>query len=381
MNSETTAAGSSSHTSPWAVELAARERRAKAAAKQPSTGASTHPQHCLPPARFPAPPGVCEPHRCSGATCTSGEVKSLRGEPLLRSQNAIMHASGGEVAKLMGLPEQPKASFALAGDAAGQKNKQRSSCCNRAAAASMADPTPELVTQCLRPGHCPLPDGGVRDWLHRQLLALGHASNNLGHFWMARTWFDCSFAVTPGASELMSSANMRLKLGELVLVQQLYERIVRMDLTKSQRKLAESKLREVASLRAGQHLRASSAASSELVPPATPLNHQEQLAELLTAPATVAKSLPPRDAELLLMLLRFSGAAACKAADFAAAQLWYDGCFAVSASAADMLAGASMRVRLDPVCAGTRPSRVALHKPQSSSPAPAALCLARAAHH
>ena len=45
-----------------------------------------------------------------------------------------------------------------------------------------ADPPAELIEQCLRPGHCVVPEGEVCEWFHRKLAQLGHAFNEVGLF-------------------------------------------------------------------------------------------------------------------------------------------------------------------------------------------------------
>ena len=101
-----------------------------------------------------------------------------------------------------------------------------------------SEPVPHLIEQCLRPRHCGLPaDGEEREWLHPRLMQLGHAFNQRGESLMAHTCFECGYAVKPGVVELMSSSNMRLKLGQWALVESIYRRIVTMALTREQREV------------------------------------------------------------------------------------------------------------------------------------------------
>lgn len=98
------------------------------------------------------------------------------------------------------------------------------------------EPSAELVEQCLRPGRGSeaLPEP-ARDWMHRKLAAAGHAANEHGDFLMAQTWFECAYASKSNIADLISAANMRLKLGQWSLVEQLYKNIMRMELNQEQR--------------------------------------------------------------------------------------------------------------------------------------------------
>ena len=99
------------------------------------------------------------------------------------------------------------------------------------------EPSAGLVEQCLRPGHCSLAEGEERDFLHSKLLVLGHAYNERDQWLMAYSCFRCSYALTPTPFELLSTANMRYKLGQWALVEELYRRIVCMELTAPQREV------------------------------------------------------------------------------------------------------------------------------------------------
>ena len=199
------------------------------------------------------------------------------------------------------------------------------------------DPAVELVDQCLRPGHCGLPEGEERDWLHMRLVQLGHASKEWGEPLMALTWFECSYAAKPRAIDLMLSVDMRLKLGQLSVVEQLYSRIIGMETTSALRSVAERKLSEVIALRSSQ----GSASSPAWSPNA-------ELPAVLSAPVIVNETLASADTERMLVLLRVCGFAATKVGDFEAAHRWFDCSFALSSSTEDLLSGANMRRRIDP---------------------------------
>ena len=201
-----------------------------------------------------------------------------------------------------------------------------------------ANPVPELIERCLRPGHCGLPEDEVRDWLHRRLMQLGHAANTRDQVLMAHTYFECAYATKASTLELMSATNMRLKLGQWGVAQGIYGRIVCMDLTEAERQVAERKLQQVAELRtsspAGRRLGASAEA---------------ELLTILAGPALASEVLGSSDADRMLPLLRSCGFAANKAGDFEAAYLWFDCTYALSEATCDLLAAANMRVQLDPV--------------------------------
>jgi hypothetical protein len=177
-----------------------------------------------------------------------------------------------------------------------------------------ADPPAELIEQCLRPGHCVVPEGEVCEWFHRKLAQLGHAFNEVGNTLMAHTWFECAYAARASSADLISAANMRLKLGQWALVEQLYLQIVRMVLTDAQREIVERKLNDVAALKAGSAPMPGASAPGPSVP-------QEELASLVAAADDAAARVPAPDKERLLQLLRACGFAANAAGDFAAAQV------------------------------------------------------------
>eukprot|EP00322_Chrysochromulina_rotalis_P003270 CAMPEP_0115851200 /NCGR_PEP_ID=MMETSP0287-20121206/12359_1 /TAXON_ID=412157 /ORGANISM="Chrysochromulina rotalis, Strain UIO044" /LENGTH=303 /DNA_ID=CAMNT_0003305225 /DNA_START=18 /DNA_END=929 /DNA_ORIENTATION=+ len=204
-----------------------------------------------------------------------------------------------------------------------------------------AEPAAELIEQCLRPGHCGLPDDETREWLHRRLAQLGHAFNDAGNHLMAHTWFESAYAANATVVDLISAANMRLKLGQWALVEQLYKQIMRMELNDGQREVAERKLAEVTALKEG------SAPHPGCSRP-TSADSAMELASLLDAAPVVAATLPA-DAQHLLQLVRSCGFAANAAGDFEAAQNWFDCAFATSGALSDLLSAANMRVKLSAV--------------------------------
>ena len=207
------------------------------------------------------------------------------------------------------------------------------------------DPSPELVQQCLRPGHCGLRREEERDWLHGKLVSLGHAFNERGELLMAQAWFQCSYAIKPTPSNLLSAANMRLKLGQHALAEELYRRIVRMELHDEQREMVYRKLGEATTLKS---LPISSQSTTRQSSPSA------ELPALLSAPAIVSAALAAADSAKMLPLLRVCAFAANKAADFEAASLWFDCSYALSAASCDLLAAANMRAQVDPVSVHTR---------------------------
>ena len=242
------------------------------------------------------------------------------------------------------------------------------------------DPRPELVEQCIRPRHCSLAEGDAREWMHRRLSHLGHVFNERGATYMACVWFELSFAARPDAvAELISAINMRMKLGQWALVEALYRRIVRMDLSKEERDAAYRKLGEATSLKSARgRLRDSSSSTSPasdgtgasacaaspgrlVMQPQTPLSAshskaapgassaassaldarfeglsaaEAELGLVLDAPALVtsASSLTPKQIERLLPLVRGCAFAANKACELEAAQHWFEASYALSCS-------------------------------------------------
>ena len=242
------------------------------------------------------------------------------------------------------------------------------------------DPRPELVEQCIQPRHCSLAEGDAREWMHRRLSHLGHVFNERGATYMACVWFELSFAARPDAvAELISAINMRMKLGQWALVEALYRRIVRMDLSKEERDAAYRKLGEATSLKSARgRLRDSSSSTSPasdgtgasacaaspgrlVMQPQTPLSAshskaapgassaassaldarfeglsaaEAELGLVLEAPALVtsASSLTPKQIERLLPLVRGCAFAANKACELEAAQHWFEASYALSCS-------------------------------------------------
>ena len=84
----------------------------------------------------------------------------------------------------------------------------------------------EMVDRCLRVRSRGGLDEAATLWLHKHLVALGHAANAHSCHFMAHSWFECAYALKDGASELISSINMRLRLGQATLAKQLYERVL-----------------------------------------------------------------------------------------------------------------------------------------------------------
>ena len=75
----------------------------------------------------------------------------------------------------------------------------------------------EMVDRCLRVRSRGGLDEAATLWLHKHLVALGHAANAHSCHFMAHSWFECAYALKDGASELISSINMRLRLGQATL--------------------------------------------------------------------------------------------------------------------------------------------------------------------
>jgi hypothetical protein len=84
----------------------------------------------------------------------------------------------------------------------------------------------EMVERCLRARSRGGIDEAAALWLHKHLVALGHAANAHSCHFMAHSWFECAYGLKDGAPELISSINMRLRLGQATLAKQLYERML-----------------------------------------------------------------------------------------------------------------------------------------------------------
>ena len=237
------------------------------------------------------------------------------------------------------------------------------------------EPPAALVEQCLRPGHCGLTNGDELEWLHSRLFALGRAFNERGEqqlraskhlafsskHLMALTCFACCYAIRPGAVELLSAANMRLKLGQRALARRLYERVLGMGdaLAEPERRVAERKLREATTGTAAEPPPAADAAdaassrsssSSSSTAPAAGLSSlylaDAELVSLLSSPDVADRALEPAERERMLPLLRGAAVDASHAADYEAAAGWFDAAFALSAATHDLLAAANMRVQV-----------------------------------
>ena len=199
-----------------------------------------------------------------------------------------------------------------------------------------------LVLQCMRPGSCGVANGTAdREWLHRRCVGLGHASNERKELLMAHSWFQCAYACKGGMTELLSSTNMRLNLGQWHLCDKLYANILGVELSEEQRALTERKHAEV-------HTRLGAAGSHA---PGARLTAAEELEELLAAPGANAQALPAEEEKRLLGLLRVCGHAANKAGDYEAAHVWFDCAFALCGAPPDLLSGANMRCKLVPTSA------------------------------
>ena len=199
-----------------------------------------------------------------------------------------------------------------------------------------------LVVECVRPGSCTLIAGSPeRDFVHRRCAVLGHASNQRKELLMAHSWFQCAYACKANLTELLSSTNMRLNLGQWHLAESLYEYILKNEeVTPDQRALTERKRTEAVG-------RISGGAASAVRHTA-----DEEVSELLAAPQAYAgeaeKPFPPEEEKRLLGLLRSCGHAANRAGDFEASHTWFDCCYALSGFSADLLSAANMRAKLIP---------------------------------
>jgi len=189
----------------------------------------------------------------------------------------------------------------------------------------------EMLDQCMRERvHMQLDDDEARDWFHKHLMLLGHAANARGHHYLAHGWFECAYCVKGTATELLSSINMRLKLGQCNLAKCLYQRVLSLDLTEPQREVAARKLNEAEEAAAERASTIHGRMEDEL----------EQL--ILDQPS----SLSPADLQSLLRLLRQQGHVANGQRDFESAQLWFDCAWSLSRRPSDLLSAANMRAKL-----------------------------------
>jgi hypothetical protein len=207
----------------------------------------------------------------------------------------------------------------------------------------------ELVSQCLRPRdrNHNLASSKV-DWLHRRLLACGHDANGRSHHFMAHSWFEVAYALKEGMPELISSINMRLKLGQCTLAKHLYERVLLMQLTDAQIEVAARKLGE-----------ARTAIAERAKSPPRPgefASMQDEVTQILALPPSEKTVSLPEKAKMLPMM-RAEGHRANKGGDFEAAQLWFDCAHSLSQHPSDLLSAANMRLKLVP----TSPAAEALY--------------------
>mmetsp|Transcript_2852 Transcript_2852/g.8286 ORF Transcript_2852/g.8286 Transcript_2852/m.8286 type:complete len:235 (+) Transcript_2852:7-711(+) len=87
-----------------------------------------------------------------------------------------------------------------------------------------------------------------REWVHKRVVALGHEANARGHHFIAHSCFECAFCAKGSTADLISSINMRLKLGQPTLAGLLYRRVLHFTLTRAQRELVERKLTEASAM-------------------------------------------------------------------------------------------------------------------------------------
>jgi len=137
-------------------------------------------------------------------------------------------------------------------------------------------------------------------------------------------------------TELLSSTNMRLNLGQWHLCEALYKQITTHELSDEQRALTERKLGEVQ-----ERIRSGGGGGATVR-----LSAAEELAELLASPSRHADCLAADDVKKVLGLLRACGHGANKASDFEAAATWFDCAHALSGMPCDLLSAANMRAKL-----------------------------------
>lgn len=199
----------------------------------------------------------------------------------------------------------------------------------------------DLVIECVRPGSCAVPtESPERILLHRACTQLGHASNERSELLMAHSWFQCAYACKGSMTELLSSTNMRLNLGQWHLCRAMYAHILSLELTPEQRALTERKQGEASKL-----IETSGASA------AVRLSAAEELRELLSAPGHSTASVESEETRKLLGLLRVCGHGANKGGDFEAAHTWFDCAFALCGATCDLLSAANMRAKLVPTSA------------------------------
>mmetsp|Transcript_18659 Transcript_18659/g.31197 ORF Transcript_18659/g.31197 Transcript_18659/m.31197 type:complete len:284 (+) Transcript_18659:119-970(+) len=191
----------------------------------------------------------------------------------------------------------------------------------------------EMIAQCLRPRVCAALDDEAKEWLYKRLVTQGHEANRRGYHFLAHSHFECAYCVRATPSELLSSINMRLRLGQCTLAKNLYERVLQMQLTDAQLEVAERKLQE------------SQDAIARREVSATQGRMEDELEQLI---ADGSCSLPAAELPRLLQLMRAQGHFANQQGDFESAQMWFDCTFTASRRNADMLSAANMRAKLVP---------------------------------
>jgi len=164
---------------------------------------------------------------------------------------------------------------------------------------------------------------------------------------------------------LLSMVIMRLKMGHAGLASQLYERLLRLpELTEAQRQLAARKLVEAEAaakaeqppmVRRARLQHASMTNFGTMAPLAMthPLSHPRQLeggiseeVMQLLAPEQGATALEPEEVGRLIQLMQHLGHRTNRTGNYHAAQGWFDGAFALSQHASDLLSAANMRQKL-----------------------------------
>ena len=95
----------------------------------------------------------------------------------------------------------------------------------------------EQVEHCLRPRRRGGLDQPAAAWLHKHLVALGHEANDRSAHFLAHSWFECAYAMKERIPDLLSSVNMRLRLGQFTLAKHLYARVLSMELTDAEREV------------------------------------------------------------------------------------------------------------------------------------------------
>lgn len=193
-----------------------------------------------------------------------------------------------------------------------------------------------LCDHALRP-RCRLPLTMQHETiLHQWLLYLGRAANENSEHVMAHAYFESAYNCKDDISALLSATNMRLKLGQLSLVQAMYKRL----LTEPQW-LLKAQQREMITRKLAEATEAAAARSRATGRPLRLL--EDEIAQLLRDRRSLV---PQEEADLFVRLTRRQGHVANDAGDFEAARLWFDCAYGVSQSATDLLSAANMRTKL-----------------------------------